>query len=107
MDLWPTAGRVLLAAQFKSGKSTLVGNVIRGLVDGGQFLGRFDVTPVDKLALVDTELDKRTLRRWLRDQGIVNTAAVSVLSLRGSVSTFDILDPATRSEWARQLDGAA
>lgn len=105
-ELWPTAGRVLLAAQFKSGKSTLVGNVIRALVDGNQFLGRFDVTPVGKVALIDTELDKRTLRRWLRAQGIVNTEAVSVLSLRGAVSAFDILDPATRSGWVRQLAGA-
>ncbi|GAA4290906.1 AAA family ATPase [Mycobacterium paraffinicum] len=105
-DLWPTGGRVLLAAQYKSGKSTLVGNVLRALVDGGQFLGRFDVIPASKVALIDTELDTRTLRRWLRDQGIANTEAVSVLSLRGAVSTLDILDPATRAEWARRLHGA-
>lgn len=105
-DIWPAGGRVLLAAPYKAGKSTLVGNVIRALVDGEQFLDKFDVTPVGKAALIDTELDMRMLRRWLRDQGIRNTAAVSVLSLRGAVSTFDILDPATRSDWARQLAGA-
>lgn len=105
-DVWPTAGRVLLAAQFKSGKSTLVGNVIRSLVDGDQFLSEFAVTPVNRVALLDTELDSRTLRRWLRDQGIRNTEAVSVLALRGAVSTFDILDPAIRSEWAQRLAGA-
>lgn len=105
-EMWPSGGRVLLAAQFKSGKSTLVGNVIRALVDGGPFLGRFDVTPVAKVALIDTELDRRTLRRWLRDQDIRNSAGVSVLPLRGAVSTFDILDPATRSEWARRLAGS-
>lgn len=104
--VWPTAGRVLLAAQFKSGKSTLVGNAIRSLVDGDSFLGEFAVTPVRRVALIDTELDTRTLRRWLRDQGIRNTDAVSVLALRGAVSTFDILDPATRTEWAQRLGGA-
>lgn len=105
-EAWPVGGRVLLAAQYKSGKSTLVGDVIQPLVDGGQFLGRFDVTPVGQVALIDTELDKRTLRRWFRDKRIRNVEAVSVLSLRGAVSTFDILDPATRTEWAQRLAGA-
>lgn len=104
--LLPAGGRALLAAQYKAGKSTLVGNAGRTLVDGGQFLGRFDVTPVGKVVLIDTELDTRTLRRWLRDQGISNTAAITVVPLRGSVSTFDILDPTTRSEWAQRLAGA-
>lgn len=105
-DLWPTAGRVLLAAPYKAGKSTLVGNVVRALVDGGQFLDRFNVTTVRKVALIDTELDTGMLRRWLRDQGIQNTGAVSVVPLRGALSTFDLTDPTTRSHWARQLAGA-
>ncbi|WP_157997664.1 AAA family ATPase [Mycobacteroides stephanolepidis] len=105
-ELWPTGGRVLLSAPYKAGKSTLVGNVIRALADGGPLLGRFDTTPVGKVVLIDTELDRRTLRRWLRDQGIRNTAVVSVVSLRGAVSAFDILDPATRAEWAQRLAGA-
>ncbi|TSD98884.1 AAA family ATPase [Gordonia rubripertincta] len=104
--LWPTGGRVLLAAQYKSGKSTMVGNVLRTLVDGGRFLDRFDVAPVGKVALIDTELDTRTLRRWLRDQRIENVERVSVLPLRGAVSAFDILDSATRSRWAAQLADA-
>ena len=104
--LWPGGGRILLAAQYKSGKTTLAGNTIKSLVDGGQLLGRFDVEPVSRVALIDTELDPRTLRRWFRDQGIRNTGAVTVLPLRGAVSSFDILDPARRSQWARCLDGA-
>ena len=95
-----------LAAQFKAGKSTLVGNVLRSLVDGDKFLDRFDAVPVGRVALIDTELDTRTLRRWLREQAIDNTERVSVLPLRGAVSTFDILDPATRARWAAQLSGA-
>lgn len=105
-DVWPAGGRVLLAAPYKAGKSTMVGNVVRALVDGGQFLGKFDATPVTKVVLVDTELDTRMLRRWLREQGISNADAVTVVPLRGAVSTFDITDHATRSEWARQLAGA-
>lgn len=105
-EVWPAGGRVLLAAQYKGGKSTMVGNAVKPLVDGGKFLGRFDVTPVSKVALIDTELDRRTLRRWLGDQNIRNTAAVLVVPLRGAVSAFDILDPATRTEWAQRLAGA-
>jgi AAA domain len=101
--LWPTAGRVLLAAQFKSGKTTLVGNVIRALVDGGDFLGRFATTPVRRVVLVDTEMGRGLVRRWLRDQGITRTDAVTVVPLLGSVSSFDILDPATRTEWVRLI----
>ncbi|MCV7300664.1 AAA family ATPase [Mycobacterium barrassiae] len=105
-EVWPTGGRVLLAAQFKSGKSTLVGNTVRSLVDGEPFLGTFPVSPVGKVVLIDTELDRRTLRRWLHDQGIRNTSAVTVVPLRGAVSTFDILDARTRTEWAQRLGGA-
>jgi AAA domain len=105
-QVWPAGGRVLLSAQYKAGKSTLVGNVIRNLVDGGQFLDGFDTSPVRKVVLIDTELDKRTLRRWLRDQGIQNTAAVAVVALRGAVSTFDILDSTTRGQWVERLAGA-
>ncbi|WP_194825684.1 AAA family ATPase [Nocardia sp. XZ_19_231] len=105
-ELWPIGGRVLLAAAYKSGKSTTVGNAARALVDGGAFLGRFPVEPVGKVVLIDTELDTRTLRRWLRDQGIRSTDAIAVLSLRGKVSAFDILDRAGRTEWARRCAGA-
>ena len=45
VDLWPSGGRVLLAAPYKAGKSTMVGNVIRALVDGDRFLGRSERDP--------------------------------------------------------------
>lgn len=102
-ELWPVGGRVLLAAPYKAGKSTLVGNLIRSLVDGDKFLGRFGTTKAGRVVLIDTELDRRTMRRWLRDQRIVNTDAVTVIPLRGAVSTFDITDATIRAEWARRI----
>lgn len=106
-ETWPIGGRVLLSAQYKAGKTTLIGNVVRPMVDGGKFLGAFDVTtPVSQVVLIDNELDRRTLYRWLSDHGIENTDAVALIPLRGAVSTFDILDPNTRAEWARELAGA-
>lgn len=102
--LWPIGGRVVLAAQAKTGKSTLVGNLVRSLADGDDFLDTYDVAiPEGRVILVDNELDPRTLRRWIRDQGIQNADKIDILSLRGRVSTFDLLDPVVRAGWARQL----
>lgn len=106
--LLPIGGRAVLAAQFKSGKSTVVANLLRSLADGAPFLGAFEVTrPEGPIVLIDDELDPRQLRRWLRDQGIVNTDRVVVLPLRGEVSSFDLLDPAVAAEWADTLRGAS
>ncbi|MER7206360.1 AAA family ATPase [Streptosporangium sp. NPDC000239] len=102
--LWPVGGRVMLAAQFKAGKTTTVGNLVRALADGVPFLGKFDVTPPSgRIVIIDNELDARMLRSWLRDQGITRTDAVGILPLRGRLSSFDILDPQTRTEWADRL----
>lgn len=104
--LWPTGGRVLLSAQWKAGKTTLTGNLIRALADGVPFLEQFDVRQADRIVLIDNELDDRTLQRWLADQDVANTTAVHLLPLRGRVSTFDIFDLETRTEWAKELAGA-
>ncbi|WP_185981857.1 AAA family ATPase [Skermania sp. ID1734] len=97
--------RVIVAAQYKSGKTTVIGNLIRCLVDGDPFLGKFPVETVGRVALLDDELSPRDLRRWLRDQGVVNAGRVHVCSLRGKVSAFDILNAETRAQWAAALTG--
>ncbi|MFI6910133.1 AAA family ATPase [Nonomuraea sp. NPDC050394] len=102
--LWPKGGRVVLSAQYKAGKTTLVGNLMRALVDSVPFLDTFAVEPfTGKVVLLDDELDETMVRRWLRDQGIQHTQAAAVVSLRGRLSSFDLLDPETRSEWAADL----
>jgi len=104
--LWPTGGRVVLAAQNKAGKTTLVGNLLRALADGEPFLGRFPVARARRVVLVDDELDERMLRGWLREQRIATETAVELVPLRGRLSAFNILDPATRSRWARSIGTA-
>ncbi len=105
--LWPTGARILLSAQYKAGKSTVVGNLLRSLADGEPFLGAFDVNPpAGRIALIDNELDERTLRRWLRDQGVVHTDRVRLIPLRGRVHLFDVRDPAVRTRWADELRAA-
>lgn len=105
-EVWPTGGRVLLAAQFKAGKTTMVGNLLRSLADAQPFLDRFTVPAPRRVVLIDDELDPRTLRRWLRDQDVTNRDHVRILTLRGRLGTFDIRDDEIRAHWARQLAGA-
>lgn len=104
--LWPKQGRVVLAAQNKTGKSTLVGNLIRSLVDGDDFLDRFPTERVERVVLIDDELSRRMVRQWLREQGILKTDAVTVFSLKGALSSFNILDPEVRREWAERIGPA-
>ncbi len=100
----PENGRIVLSAQYKAGKTTVVGNLIRSLVDGEPFLGRFTVnTKAGRVVLIDDELSQNMLLDWLEDQAIGNTDAVSVVSMRGKVSSFNILDDTCRDLWAQHL----
>ena len=103
--LAPVDARIILSAQYKAGKTILVGNLLRSLADGHPFLGRFNVnTPARRVVLIDDELSENTLRPWLRDQGIINTdAVVDVVALRGKVAAFNLLDDRRRDEWAARL----
>ncbi len=108
--LWPAGGRIVLAAQYKAGKTTTVGNLLRSLADGVPFLGAFDVeAPEGRIVLFDDELDEAMLRRWLRDQGVQRPDRVAVVSLRGRIASLDLIDDHTRARWAkllRDLDAA-
>jgi hypothetical protein len=110
--LWPTGGNIILAAQRKAGKTTLVGNLARSLIDGEPFLakgemfsngrGEYDVTPVDGMVgLLDLELGRDMLHRWMDDQNIRDTDRLMLESLRGRAHLFDILDDKRRQKWAR------
>jgi hypothetical protein len=102
---WQPAGsRLVLVAQFKAGKTTLVGNLARVLVDGGLFLGRDQAHPVGgTVALVDVEMSAAQFDTWLASQKIVHDDRVVVVPLRGAAGAFDILTPDRRTEWAALL----
>ncbi len=100
----PAEARIMLNAPWKAGKTSLVGNLIRALVDHEPFLDRFTVhTPARHVVLIDDELSERTVRRWMRDQNITNTTAVHVITLRGKLAAFNLLDDKVRAEWADRL----
>lgn len=104
-DLWPSQGRVLLAAQAKSGKTTMVAaNLIPALVDGGDFLGRYAVEKVTRrVVYLNMEVGTRTMRRWLADAGIVNTAAITVANLRGKAAALSLNTEAGRKQFGAWL----
>ena len=62
--LWPSGGNVVLAAQYKTGKTTLVHNLIRSLSDGTPFLGKYHVDPpAGTIFVLDTEMPGSSARR--------------------------------------------
>jgi hypothetical protein len=96
--------RNLLVAQFKAGKTTLVNNLVRSLVDGDAFLGKFRVEPITgAVAVIDTELGQPMLERWLADQNIRNADRVVPISLKGNLAAFNILDERIRQDIANRL----
>lgn len=105
IDGWqPAQSRVMLAAQFKAGKTTLVANVIRALADSIPFLGRHEVRPVTgTVGIIDTEMSERQGLAWLRAQGIRSDDRVIPWFLRGRVHAFDPTDRENRSLWAARL----
>jgi hypothetical protein len=83
-DLLPEGGNATLVAPEKAGKTTLVGNLVRSLVDRVPFLGRFAVEPITgRVGVLNFEVTGRMFTRWLGDMGIQHTDQVMALHLRG------------------------
>lgn len=98
--------KIILAAQKKTGKTTMTINLVRSLVDGTPFLGHFNVTPLEEgesLVIFDTEMPTMQLREWLKDAGIKNTHKVHAIPLRGQTQAFRVATPKIRKHWADQL----
>jgi hypothetical protein len=102
---WQKVGqRVVMAAQFKAGKSVARDNYVRSVVDGDPWLGSAAVTPiVGRVAIIDFELNPDEAEDRLKRQGIRNDDRVILATLRGRASSFNIADPYIRSLWARWL----
>lgn len=80
----PTGGNVVLTAQFKTGKTTMVNHVVKCLADGQPFLDKYGVKPITgRIGVFNYEVDEDQYRDWLRDVGVRNTRQVSLLHLRG------------------------
>lgn len=83
-DLLPLGGNVTLTAAYKTGKTTMVNDLVGALVDRRPFLGRFEVLrPPGRVVIYNYEVSEKQYRRWLREAGVENTDAVSIVNLRG------------------------
>lgn len=101
---FPFNGRIILAAQFKAGKTTLVGNLVRSLADGRRFLGTAEVIPPEGTVVVlNFEDSPNQLDTWYEDLRIEHPERVVLVPMRGKAGAFDILQPEVRRVWAEQL----
>lgn len=84
-NLLPAGGNALLTALAKSGKTTMVANLIRSLVDDEPFLGSFHPAPLwGRVGVWDYEMSRSQHLRWIGDVRIANAHRVSVMYLRGT-----------------------
>lgn len=89
-------GRMLWSAVRKSGKTTGCLNLIRSLIRGEDFLGRFAVTPIAGCAgLLNFEVARQDIARWAREVGIPGDRLL-VVNLRGCANPFAEPDEAAR-----------
>jgi AAA domain len=83
VGLHRTGANAVIAAQYKAGKTTLVDNLIRALVDDEPFLGEYPVHFDGRVALFNYELDEGQMVEWLGNLGIRNPDRVTTVHLRG------------------------
>lgn len=81
--LIPSEAGTLIVAQRKTGKTTLMLNLARTLIEGGDFLGRFPTRPVlGKVAVLNFEVSAPQIARWA-DEAQVPADRLLVVNLRG------------------------
>jgi hypothetical protein len=88
----PLGSNVTITAPFKTGKTTLVGELVRALVDGVPFLGNHKVAGaavVGGVALWDYEMTPRQHQLWVRELAIVNMSKAWVRHIRGDGIPLD------------------
>ena len=82
--LLPAEGNATLTAVRKTGKTTMIGNLVASLADGKAFLDRFIVRPVaGTVFILNYEVSEATATEWLRPLDIVHTDRVVMLTVRG------------------------
>ncbi len=81
--LVPSSASMLLVAQRKCGKTTMLLNYARALLTGEPFLGHFDVIPTaGNVAVLNFEVSAAQLARWAHDIG-VPAERLLLVNLRG------------------------
>lgn len=107
-QVMPAGSNIILFAQYKAGKTTLVGNLIRSWCDSTPFLGQFAITPAGgPILLIDTEMPAGTAQRWLAEQQIADATRFKYVNIRGQASVLNMLSPVARQTWAQLAAGCS
>ncbi|MBM4601553.1 AAA family ATPase [Rhodococcus hoagii] len=72
-DLAAVKSNVLLVAEAKAGKTTLIMNLVVAMVTGAKFLDRYEIAHLpagSSITYSNFELDENMAKNWLRDMGI-------------------------------------
>lgn len=72
-DLAPSGSNVLLVAEAKAGKTTLIMNLVVAMVTGGKFLDRYAIDHLPEgtsITYSNYELEENQAKNWLRDMSI-------------------------------------
>lgn len=94
-----------ITAGFKTGKSTLMRNLVAALIDGRPFLGRHSVRALaGRVAYLNFEVEQVQMKRDLRDMGLINTQKLFMAHLRGH--HLDVMDDTAYRWLVEQLRGA-
>lgn len=101
--LIPWGGSVLLAGQYKAGKSTLMLNLIKALTTGTPFLGMFSVPEPLKVAYVDLELGRSLAWDWFDEIPGMDFSKVVYIPRVGQGAQLHMQSESIRSKWARRL----
>jgi hypothetical protein len=91
-DLAFEGANVVINAQAKSGKTTLILNVAHSLLGGDPLFGHFPVAPLAKgrsVAWWNAELSERQAKAWLRNFELPRPEDFYPLHLRGYAMPFD------------------
>ena len=94
--LLPSEAGMLVVAQRKTGKTTLMLNLTRSLLTGQRFLGRFGVRPVvGSIAILNFEVSGPQLGRWAHEVGVPQDR-LFLVNLRGCRNPLSHPDDRTR-----------
>lgn len=97
-DLQPIESNVVLMGQYKTGKTTMILNLIRSLADGTPFLGRFNPNGMKgNIAVWNYEMSPRQFKAWMRKLNLLHPGRVVPLNLRGR--TTPLINDAIQ-DWA-------
>lgn len=96
------AGKIFFAAQAKAGKTTVTLALLKALVDGLPFLGKFQVeVPEGRIGYMNLELTEGQMQEWVSRQNIKSVDKVHFWNLRGKPNPFR--SPTSRNHLIQEI----